>query len=382
MLRWERSDARSPGRPGDFATNLTVTSYHVIGGDPTSVQCTVCHDQSLHMGGTVRLSHADTGTRIDYDPANPATLEPFCLSCHDTDGALASGSPMSPFGDGQTLGVMPYLASTTVASSWNGSSTHRSRGVTCAGGGTPNTGCHGRNGTINAHGSVNKGILGNTMNFQIPLVSLGVYTPNPLGSSDYANNYKLCFDCHANYPAVTKEVVLGYRSGGVYNIQKAPTPYYTLGMQSLFRDRFISDPANYPPGWGGASQPYNDTMWGDAYLALHNYHLLGFEANALAPDPTENMLQWKYRGDPARIGRITCTACHNVHGTATATIRSTHAELGLQLDYFGVLQPGEHYTSIDPLVSSSIMSSDPLNCAVDCHGLMGQSFYWHTPNGE
>lgn len=373
------------GTAGDFATNVSVTSYHVIGGDPTPPQCTVCHDQSLHMGGTVRLRHADTGTRIDFAPTNPSTLEPFCLSCHDTDGALATAitaSALNPFADGQTLGVMPYLASTTIASSWTGSSTHRSRGLTCAGTGAPNTGCHGRNGEINAHGSVNKGILTNIMNFQIPLVSLGVYTSNPLGSSDYANNYTLCFDCHASYPAVTKEVVLGYRSSGAYNIEKAPSPYFTIGMQSLFRDRFISNSVNYPPSWGGSNQPYNDTMWGDPYLALHNYHLLGFEANALAPDPTENMLQWKYRGDPARIGRITCTACHNVHGTAAATIRSTHAELGLQQDYFGVLQPGESYTSIDPLISEATMTSFPLNCAVACHGVMGQSSYWHTPNGE
>jgi hypothetical protein len=337
------------------------------------------------MGGTVRLSHGDTGTRIDYDPADPATLEPFCLSCHDADGALfttTTATGLNPFNDGVTLGTMPFAAGVTIAASWNGSSTHRSRGLTCAGGGTPNTGCHGRSGAVNAHGSLNKGLLSNTMNFEIPLVTASVYSADPLGSSDYANNYNLCFDCHASYPAVAKEIVLGYRSGGVYNIQKAPSPYFTLGMQSLFRDRFISNPADFPTGWGGISQPYNDTMWGDAYLALHNYHLLGFEANALGPDPTENMMQWKYRGDPARIGRITCTACHNVHGTAGATIRSTHAELGLQQDYFGVLQPGESYTTIDPFVNSTLMSSFPLNCAVDCHGLMGQSFYWHTPNGE
>jgi len=93
-------------------------------------------------------------------------------------------------------------------------------------------------------------------------------------------------------------------------------------------------------------------------------------------------MQWKYRGDPARIGRITCTACHNVHGTASVTIRSTHLELGLQQNYFGVLIPGDGYTSIDPLITGGIMTSSPMNCAVDCHGIMGQSLYWHTPNGE
>lgn len=369
------------GTAGDFATNPSVTSHHVIGGDPASAQCTVCHDQSLHMGGTVRLSHADTGTRIDYDPANPATLEQFCLSCHDSNGALASGSPMSPFGDGQTLGVMPYLAGTSIASSWSGSSTHKSRGLTCAGNGSPNTGCHGRNGTINAHGSVNTGILTNTMNFQIPLVSAGVYSLNPLASSDYANNYKLCFDCHASYPAVTKEIVLGYRSGGVYDLKKAPTPYYTLGMQSLFRDRYIGNPANYPASWGGLDQYYNDFVFSPfPFLALHNYHLLGFQEDSIG-DPTVNMLQWKYRGDPARIGRITCTACHNVHGTVAATIRSIYSELGLTSNAITPPFPGESYTSLDPNGAAG-STSFPMNCAVNCHVNKGDSSYWHTPNGD
>jgi len=375
------------GAGGDFATSPSVTSHHVAGVvDPTSEQCTVCHDQSLHMGGTVRLRHADTGTRIDYNPANPATLEPFCLSCHDADGALATAiTPsvaLSPFADGQILGSQPYRASTTIASSWTGSSTHRSRGLTCAGTGASNTGCHGRNGVINAHGSVNKGLLTSTMNFQIPLVSASVYTSNPLGSSDYANNYKLCFDCHSNHSAVTKEVVLGYRSGGVYNIQKAPTPYFTVGMQSLFRDRYISLASNYPPSWLGLDQDYNDFVFSPyPFLALHNYHLLGFQEDSIG-DPTVNMLQWKYRGDPARIGRITCTACHNVHGTAGTTIRSTHSELGLTVNGLMPPHPGESYTSLSPLIGPAIMTSFPLDCAVDCHGFKGQSSYWNTPNGD
>jgi hypothetical protein len=277
---------------------------------------------------------------------------------------------------------MPYMAGTTIASAWAGSSMHRTQGLTCAGTGAPNTGCHGRNGAINAHGSINKGLLTNTMNFPIPLVSAGVYTPNPLGSSDYANNYKLCFDCHANYPAVTKEVVLGYRSGGVYNVQKAPTPYYTPGMQSLFRDRYIGNPANYPVSWGGSDQFYNDFVFSPySFLALHNYHLLGFQENSIG-DPTVNMLQWHYRGDPARTGRITCTACHNVHGTVAATIRSTHRELGLAVNAITPPFFGEMYTSLSPAISPAIMSSFPLNCAVDCHGNTGQSSYWHTPNGD
>jgi len=376
------------GAGGDFFSNASVTSHHVAGADPATGQCRVCHDQYHHMAGTVQLRQAATGTRVTYDPVTPATLEPFCLGCHNISGATftfaAGGSPLNPFNDGVTLGTTPYVASTTIASSWSGSSTHRSRGVTCAGTGAPATGCHGRGGSINAHGSTVKGLLTNAMNFQIPLVTQFAYSTDPLGSSWNYANYKLCFDCHASYPLVTDRVVLGYRQTGVYDKTNSPTPYYTLGMQSLFRDRYVGpDPL----------RPYSDTIGGDTYLALHNYHLIGFEANAIAPIPADrdkNMLQWKYRGDPARVGRITCTACHNVHGTAAPTIRGTHQELGLERDYyfiaFGTASlPGESYTSLNPLISEATMTSYPMNCAISCHqstsGIQTQS-YWHTPNGD
>jgi len=367
------------GVGGDFAGNTSIASRHVGGAvDPTPAQCLVCHDLSRHTQGTVRLRHGDTGSVSAYNPLQLSTLEPFCLSCHDGDGA---GGDMSPFGDGATLGAVPFVAGTTIASSWSGSSAHRSKGLTCAGTGSPNTGCHGRSGSINMHGSTVKGMLTNTMNFQIPLVSAAVYSADPLGSSWSYSNYQLCLDCHANYPAATKEVVLGYRRNGVYDKKNSPTPYYTLGMQSLFREHYVGpDPL----------RPYSDTIGGDTYLALHNYHLIGFEGNVLASDPSTNMLQWNYRGDPARAGRITCTACHNVHGTIAATIRSTHQVLGLVRDYYSIAfgfssQPGESYTSIDSLIDATIMGSHPMNCAVICHqgssGILTQS-YWHTPNGD
>jgi hypothetical protein len=250
-------------------------------------------------------------------------------------------------------------------------------GLTCAGTGAAGTGCHGNGGAINMHGSVNSGLLANEMNFQIPLVSFAVFSADPVGSSFNENNYRLCFDCHSVYPAVTKEVVLGYLSGGAYDVPLvAPTPYFTTGIQSVFRERYIDDPANYPAAWGGLNQPYNETMFGNSNLALHNFHLIGFRSIL---DPQVNELKWKYRGDPVRIGRITCTACHNVHGTTSATVRSTYPELGLQA-FTGVAP--DMYTAIDPFISEAIVTSPPLNCEVGCHGVAGQTFYWHTPSGE
>jgi len=364
------------GTGGDFATNPTVTSHHVGGGgDPTPAQCLVCHDLSQHTQGTVRLRHADTGTAISYDPLVPSSLEPFCLSCHDSDGA---GGNMSPFADGSTLGTMPYISSTTIASSWSGSSTHRDRGLTCAGTGIPNTGCHGTvsaaTGTsmINMHGSTIQGLLTNTMNFQIPLVSQAAYSAGRASVSSYdVNNYRLCFDCHASYPAVTKEVVLGFLAGGVYDIFAQPTPvsFGTYTQASLFRDYYT---AVSPPF-------YSDTMWGYPYMALHNYHLLGFETDPLGVivPSGANALQWKYRGNPAWIGRITCTACHNVHGTAVPTIRSTHEAFGLT--QFITTGPDAYVT-----IATGSLVNAPANCATDCHGPAWPtpSAYWNIPARE
>jgi hypothetical protein len=378
------------GSGGDFASNASVTSHHVAGAsDPTSTQCLVCHDLSQHMQGTVRLNNADTGAVIAYSPVSPSSLEPFCLSCHDANGA---GGNMSPFADGANMGVVPYVASTTIASSWSGSSTHRNNSLTCAGTGqaTIGSGCHGTVSTvtgtsmINMHGSTVKGLLTNTMNFQIQLSSESAYTTNKLVDWNY-NNYKLCFDCHAGYPNVTAQVVLGYKLGGVYDLQKAPTPTTlsttTTTMLSLFRDHYVgADPL----------RPYSDNppLFGDTYLALHNYHLIGFEFSAITWTSGINPLQWKYRGDPTKLGRITCTACHNVHGTVSATVRSTYTELNLTRDYyltyFGMTtQPTDSYTTLDPLPDVTVMGSSPMNCAIACHvDRIYPTSYWYFPNGD
>jgi hypothetical protein len=283
---------------------------------------------------------------------------------------------MSPFADGSTLGAVPYAAGTTIASSWNGSSTHRTTGLlTCAGTGQPGTGCHGTistpTGAINMHGSTIRGLLTNTMNFQIPLVSLAVYSAGRASVTSYdAGNYKLCFDCHDAYPAVTKEVVLGFRMGGAYDIFAQPTPvsFGTYSLASLFRDYYT----NVSPPY------YSDTMWGYQYMALHNYHLLGFETDTFgAIVPTgENALQWKYRGNPVWIGRITCTSCHNVHGTSVQTIRSTYESFGLTRFTSG---PDSYVT-----IATGSLTGTPSNCATNCHGPAwpNPSAYWNIPARE
>jgi predicted CxxxxCH...CXXCH cytochrome family protein len=357
--------ARRPvtGTSGDFASNPSISSHHISGAsDPSPEQCQVCHEMSQHMSGTVWLKEADTGAAIVYSSSSPSTLEPFCLSCHDADGSQASfvsgGTSTSPFNDGSTLGAVPNEAGNKIAAYWNAAYTvHRSNGLTCAGTGAPGTGCHGNTEHVNMHGSTSKGLL--TRNMTLPIYAVSPY--------DY-DQFKLCFDCHESYPAVAKEVVLGYKQGGNYDVWWAPSPYSTptMSIRSLFRDRYIGLPASYPPYWNSNDQVYNDNFWGDPFTPLHNYHL----------SPIDSAMQnvWDYRrsGD---VGRATCITCHNVHGTNSA-VRSTYDELGLGRG-IGV--------GTDAFVifgGYNVLQTGPINCAMECHSINGTSYYWYTPANE
>jgi hypothetical protein len=221
------------------------------------------------------------------------------------------------------------------------------------------------------HGSVSKGIL--TNNLTLGLVSAVA------SSASYTMDYKLCFDCHSGYPAVSPQVILGYRTGGNYDFTGVvPLTSYstpTASIQSLFRDQFVTfgtgtpiydDRIPFP-------KPYN-------YLPLHNYHLLSVVTNTVF-FPDANWLSWKYRGDPAQAGRITCVTCHNVHGTNGLSNRSTYDELGITSaaagpDSFGTI------TFNNFIALSSPFESYPMNCAVDCHYMAGQTYYWNTPANE
>ncbi|MFC1670173.1 hypothetical protein ACFL20_07240 [Spirochaetota bacterium] len=237
------------GSEGDFGENTSILSKHITtGSDPTEEQCRVCHSMTSHMSGYVNFRQADTNETITFDRNNSISLEPFCLSCHDSNGATATyisgGSSMSPFNDGSALGTPPYPYSANIANSWSksyGHGTNQSHQpgsrLTCMGSGEPGTGCHGNNGTINAHGSVNEVILTKKFSYS--------------ASSIYYDEtwYTLCFDCHSNYPGITKEDTFGVKQDGRFDrrygrlisnpddiYKKYYPPYYTSGITTRFAD--------------------------------------------------------------------------------------------------------------------------------------------------
>ncbi len=360
------------GPNGDFGANAAMLSHHVTGtADPTAVQCQVCHEMSQHMGGVVRLKQADSGTAIAYDPADPRTLEPFCLSCHDATGAgstfASGGTPTAPFNDGSALGSGFYPFGLRIATSWSGTHGHGPNGghapgdvLTCLGTGQPGSGCHGNNGLINAHGSANRLLAARTYNYD---------NDTTYSESDFA----LCFNCHAGYPGVSKEDILGVKQGGILDSDYGfltggngtngwNPPYYTLGVVTRFRDH------------NEASGAYNDlgTWW--------------------SPDAN---LHWAHLGYPSdyRAGAVIgCISCHDVHGSSNVH-GATYAEIGYSYSdcslYPGpgsgictALGPELLGAMTDSAYNTTLLDNSPTFCAFNCHSIQGPTKAWFEPLAE
>jgi hypothetical protein len=302
-----------------------------------------------------------------YNPSDPAGLEPFCLSCHDNNGAAATfasgGAPANPLNDGSVLGVPPYPYATRIASSWAKSYGHGPNGnhisgskLTCLGTGQPGTGCHGNNGKINAHGSTNQ-VLGSQV-FK--------YDAN-----DYDVTYfNLCFNCHANYPGITKEDTLGVKFGGLldsdYGWNLGPNnynpPYYIPMVTTHFADHNVPD---LPPDFLRYSgSPLNDYgIWGPPDKNLHWFHL-GF--------PTD------FRGTAAGTG-IVCVNCHDVHGSNTP-----YGAVYDELAYSNTTTLGNNIIGemVYSAYTTTLLEGYPTYCAFNCHTFQGPTKAWFYPIAE
>ena len=82
-------------------------SHHVTGVAVNNAHCAACHlegkvkdgaivvDINYHMtDATTHLRNADTDVDMNWNPASPSftTMDTFCLSCHDSNGATSPGS--------------------------------------------------------------------------------------------------------------------------------------------------------------------------------------------------------------------------------------------------------------------------------------------------
>jgi hypothetical protein len=178
------------GVGGDFER----LSHHVSDGTTTEIvddpDCEVCHDQSSHQSISepdVKLLDADDGVTSYTFDGTGASLETFCLACHDSDSSQAfdadgnSGNGYQPFVDGKTP--------PDIATGWAGSS-HNAALVaeacmSCHGG--PDSTTAPQPYDRNAHGS----------DFAL-LMSASV-----AGETAANGGEGVCFACHDGAPAST-----------------------------------------------------------------------------------------------------------------------------------------------------------------------------------
>ncbi len=172
-------------------------SHHVSDGTTTEIvtddDCVVCHDQSQHQSNpepTVLLNDADGGASYTYGGTG-ASLESFCVSCHDADGSLAydangdSTDGYQSFGDGRD----PSDIATGWASAAHNAATPAALAddacMACHGG--PDSTRSGLSADQNAHGSDQVSLLSELVN--------GALVANV--------EEDLCYACHDGLTAAT-----------------------------------------------------------------------------------------------------------------------------------------------------------------------------------
>jgi len=185
--------------------DFTNRSHHVQGHKPTTNDCLVCHEHGTHKTGSVVLKNADTPAVIYTLTGNPlsnkaqaATLSPFCLSCHDANGANGS---MTPFGDGER----PVDRSTY----WANSAHAKTNGVA-------NLSCYGDGKTFGCHATTHGSTKTNML------------APYNVAFTNVAQEEEgFCFGCHDGYPArksITNEFTKTYRhpvsDGDTYRVSQ------------------------------------------------------------------------------------------------------------------------------------------------------------------
>ena len=386
------------GTNGDFAANTAVVSRHVLGpNDPEDTQCQVCHEMSNHTAGTVRLRHADsfTGETIVFDPQDPSTLEPFCLSCHDDNGAVSTKltwTGLNPFNDGAVLGDQPYANATRIAASWANPYGHGPNGnhaaedkLTCLGSGEPGTGCHGNTGTLNAHGSTQQVMATVAFTYDIPGPSQASYDN---GSGYHEEHYTLCFNCHAGYDGVRKEDIFGVKLGGILDLSYGPPqsvsvdettcsvfthpsgtrtttcpPYYIENVVTHFADHNVAVDDPY--------SMYNDNHGFRKNMNLHWYHIAKPYANFRGT--SEPGVESTYTGTH-------CVNCHDVHGSATP-----HGSLYDEFFYINFTDGlnilgrmrGDLSESEFDQYTSDFLESPPIYCSRQCHSKIYKA--WFSP---
>ncbi|GEM_PF-3383725 len=229
--------------------DFTKTSHHIT-GTPVDASCTVCHDRSNHTqegDPNVRVFNEDTGAAIVYDGTG-GSLEGFCVSCHDSNGASRLGANATkPFADSGDNTAPPDIGWTI------GTVAHSSTSLSdkCMA-------CHGNSGAagttldpvINAHGSDETKLMR--------------FVYNIIDSVTTAGN--ICYNCHGNTPQFGAKAIkdqfdlTGGRHSSItcldcHNQHQAEVGNHTQGSTTL---------AGVLKGVSGVTPTWNPGVWSGA----------------------------------------------------------------------------------------------------------------------
>ncbi len=297
------SKSAGPRRPVvGVNADFTKTSHHVQ-GDVLDSDCEVCHSVLNHKAGVVQLKHPDLGVAeiIDYVPSDPSSLEPFCVGCHDGNGAVAVGGP--PFSDGKAPTNVTGASGTVWQNSAHNSIPFPANGgkaVSCFGDGVT-TGCHG-----NAHGAENIRLLAGSTNAMVGDSCLACHTDgkivNPaLSGSAYSDDIAQAYGMGKKHDRGSSITVAGIQyqldCTSCHNPHAVSGKHLDAGsgVSPVTRPSF-GDPEGNPRAMGSE-------VWGDAPGEKMNDYAVGGTYRA----PTGDALDGSAMPDYVTF----CLDCHS-----------------------------------------------------------------------
>ena len=266
---------------GEFAN----ASHHVA-GNVQDEDCTTCHFTGNHQAGRVELNDVDNPGSVitlNDDPrtnsAEAAKLEPFCLACHDEDGA--GGQP--PFSGG----VAPPVVDNVL---WTAAAHKIVSNLTCFD-------CH-----DNGHGS-NK----------ISLLAPWNAAPDGSPADPLQEEERFCYQCHDGSSAAVN-VQAQFNQTSRHNVS-ADDPQGGQFVECVNchnphannNSNKISDPNNTRLLWMGNNTGFcltcHDGQPPAGVTFPANAPGTGYDKSAYVNSSHDNLL-----------GSYGCSHCHNPHG--------------------------------------------------------------------
>ncbi len=284
------SNGDGTGTGGDFKRS----SHHVFGSIPNVSDCLKCHYMGDHKNGEVKLFDPDQGylNIITYNPANKASVEDFCLNCHDADGRNGN---LTPFSDGVSVPVIDKTL-------WTNSS-HKSSPYTCLD-------CH-----DNGHGSNKRSLLG-------PFDYTADASPDPMNDEE-----EFCESCHSAAGAATTDIESEFNRTHTHQVDEVPQLGTNSGLECVSCHNPHQNTATNP-----TSDPDNtDILWtqtvnGDRDFCLRCHdgappagitfpstsYGTGWDKSAYVNSRHDQVINI---GEPNYVGTVEdCSACHQHHG--------------------------------------------------------------------